>query len=70
MTTLGWLSVVTTVLVGWMTGFTMGRHMEGAAIDWRLLASAAALALVVYGFTIAGYRRRPSPYARYRKSRK
>jgi hypothetical protein len=70
MTALGWLSIITTVLVGWMTGFAMGRAMEGAAIDWRLLASAAVLAAVVYGVTFAGHRRRPSPYARYKKVRR
>jgi hypothetical protein len=70
MTAFGWMSIITTVLLGWLAGFTMGRAMEGAAINWTMFAWAALPALLVYGLAIVGRRRRPSPYARYKKSRK
>ena len=34
MTAYAWMSIITTVLLGWLAGFTMGRAMEGGAIDW------------------------------------
>ena len=70
MTAFGWMSIITTVLLGWLAGFTMGRATEGAAIDWLMFTWAVVPALIVYGLAIVSRRRRPSPYARYKKSLK